>query len=420
MTHLANLTADLQPFFVAAGPLILLAFGLVPNRVSNSMTRRFAKLAISAALIALAFAILATIGRILSGPLTLGIAMAEPVRLDLFFDSLSAIMLILVSFLGAIVIHFSKNYLAGDPRQGRFIRWMCLTIGSVLVVIISGNLLMFTLAWIATSLSLHQLLTFYPERKAALLSARKKFLISRLGDACMIGALIATWSCFGSWQFSKIFAAAHELRAAGESSNCLILSAILHLVAHSLYKAHAFLSSGSIVKISQDSWTPAERPASHPAILGGTLLAAVGVTLAIGKLFGHSFSDSAGLLLLGSIFIMALAYLLWNLWSSSHRSSLIVCGLLMVIATATVYFTLHLVFEKLLTGALPEYAPYRSAVEYFVMGLIGLAFMAVLIMQSQLPAWSATKFGRAFYVHASHGFYLGTIFNRLTLAIFKK
>ena len=52
------------------------------------------------------------------------------------------------------------------------------------------------------------------------------------------------------------------------------------------------------------------------------------------------------------------------------------------------------------------------------MALVVLLFMAVLIMQSQLPGWSATRLGRAFYVHASQAFYLGQLANRLTLAIY--
>jgi len=514
----------LHAAIIIAGPLLLLALGLVPDRVSNPKGRRFAALASKVSLIAVGLAVLAAISRIAAGPLEL----SGPFGIGLYFDTLSAIMLLVVSFLGAVVIRFSVNYLAGDPAQGRFIRWMCLTIGAVLVLSISGNLLMFTLAWVATSMSLHKLLTFYPDRPAAMLAAKKKFLISRLGDACLIGALIATWNCFGTWQFTEMFAAADAMRAAGSGSLCLGVSAvllvagallksaqfpfhswlpdtmevptpvsalmhagiinaggflvvrlspvitcspaalnalalvgaftalfasvimltqtsvkrslaystvaqmgfmmlqcglgafalaILHLVAHSLYKAHAFLSSGSIVDLSKSAWTPSERPGSHPAILAGTLAVAVALTLVIGTLFGVHLTGGAGVLLLGAIFIMALAYLLWNLWSSSHRSSLILWGVLIASATATAYFALHLLFEKLLAGALPEYDPHRTPAEYLVMALVGLAFMAVLILQSQLPAWSATRLGRAFYVHASHGFYLGTIFNRLTVAV---
>ena len=148
--------------------------------------------------------------------------------------------------------------------------------------------------------------------------------------------------------------------------------------------------------------------------------ASVGLTFAIGSLFGNHASGNAGILLLGSIFIMALAYLLWNLWSSSHRSSLIVWGLVITSATAAAYFGLHALFDVLLADVAAIHQPERSTAEYLVMALVGLAFMAVLVMQSQLPHWSHRAWGRKLYVHASHGFYLSTIFNRLTLAVFKK
>lgn len=528
---LAAAAATLQPALVIAGPLLLLSFGLVPDRVSNRDGRGFAAKASAASLIAVGLALLAVIARGIAGPLATSIPLVGPLRIDLYFDSLSAVMLLLVSFLGAVVLRYSVNYLAGDAAQGRFIRWMCLTIGSVLVVSISGNLLLLTLAWTATSLSLHKLLAFYPEKPAAVLAARKKFLISRLGDACLIGVLIATWNCFGTWDLARMFATADVMRnSTSGDSTCLNLSAILlvagallksaqfpfhswlpdtmeaptpvsalmhagiinaggflvvrfsplvtysptalnslalvgaftalfasvvmltqtsvkrslaystiaqmgfmmlqcglgafslailHLVAHSLYKAHAFLSSGSIVSMSKAAWTPSERPDSHPGILVVTLLAAVGLTVGIGALFGLTLAGEAGVLLLGSIFIMALTYLLWNLWSSSHRSSLIGWGLLIAATTATAYFALHLVFEKGLESALCQYEPERSVFEYIVMALVALAFLVVLVLQSQLPTWSATRFGRSFYVHASHGFYLGTLANRLTTATYK-
>jgi NAD(P)H-quinone oxidoreductase subunit 5 len=52
--------------------------------------------------------------------------------------------------------------------------------------------------------------------------------------------------------------------------------------------------------------------------------------------------------------------------------------------------------------------------------LVVLLFLGVLVLQSQLPAWSGTRLGRAFYVHASHGFYLGAFANRFVNALTQK
>jgi NAD(P)H-quinone oxidoreductase subunit 5 len=514
---------------IILGPLLLAAAALVPTGFANRHSRRFAVLSSHLALGTFGLAALAAAGRFISGPLILEIPAWSLLPLGVYFDTLSAVMLLLVSFLGAVVTRYSCNYLDGDPQQGRFAKWLCVTLGSVTTLIISGNLLMFTLAWVATSMSLHQLLTFYPDRPAGILAARKKFLISRLGDACLIGALILSWQCFGSWRFVEMFAATESLRIQpGAQSSCLgwvsvllvagallksaqfpfhswlpdtmetptpvsalmhagiinaggflvlrlspiiasspaalnalaltgaltalfasvvmltqtsvkrslaystiaqmgfmmlqcglgaFALAALHIVAHSLYKAHAFLSSGSIVSISKSAWTPSGRPAAHPLILAGTLTAAAGLTIGIGTLFGLSVTSGAGVLLLGAVFMMALTYLLWNLWSSSHRMLLLGWGLLVGITAATAYFGLHLVFEKLLASSLAHYAPVRSPIEYAIMALVVVLFMTTLVFQSQLPTWSATRIGRAFYVHASQGFYLGTIANRLTLAL---
>ena len=137
------------------------------------------------------------------------------------------------------------------------------------------------------------------------------------------------------------------------------------------------------------------------------------VTGLIGGLFGVTPASGAGVLLLSAVFTMAVAHLLWNLWSSSHRAGLVAWGLGISTAASTSYFALHAVVEKLLARSLPHYAPDRAPWEYGVMLLVVLLFLAVLVLQSQLPAWSSSRPGGALYVHASQGFYLGTLANRL-------
>lgn len=446
-------------------------------------------------------------------------------------DILTVVMLLLVSFLGAVVARYARHYLAGDPGQARFSRWLGLTISAVLTLIASGNLALFTLAWMATSLSLHRLLTFYPNRPAALLAARKKFLISRLGDLCLVGGLAVAWQCFGTWEFSAMFAAAEAARESGEASACLtwlawlmvaaallksaqvpfhswlpdtmetptpvsalmhagIINAggflivrlsplvvnspaalntlaltgavtalfasmvmltqtnvkralaystiaqmgfmmlqcglgafslaILHLVAHSLYKAHAFLSSGSVIALRRSAWTPHDRPASHPGILILVLLAAVSATVATGAVFGMRFASDPGVVLLGAIFLMGLSYLFWNLWVTSHEFPLLAWGTVIGFAASAAYFGLHAGFDRLLAEALPHYTPVRSASEYAVLVLVGSLFLGVLLFQSQLPSLSTLPIVRRFHVHASRGFYLGTVANRLTERIFRR
>ena len=75
----------------------------------------------------------------LAGSMRIELAAWGPAKLALLIDPLSVLMLTLVSFLGLIVTRYSINYLAGDPEQARFSRWLVITLCSVLVLVISSN-----------------------------------------------------------------------------------------------------------------------------------------------------------------------------------------------------------------------------------------------------------------------------------------
>ena len=144
---------------------------------------------------ALLVAVVAALAVAMQGVLGTGTFGMAGLGFGLYLDSLTASMLLLVTFVGTIVVRYSRNYLSGDPGQGRFTKWLCVTVGAVLLLIISGNLLQFAVAWFATSLGLHRLLLFYPDRQAAVLAARKKFLASQLGDLCLLtAAALIYWS----------------------------------------------------------------------------------------------------------------------------------------------------------------------------------------------------------------------------------
>ena len=117
----------------------------------------------------------------------------------LSLDGLGLTVGFLVSSVGAATFRFALHHLEGEEGMRRFLRWMALTIVAAILLSLATHLVVFFLAWILTSAGLHQLLTFRRDRPLALLVARKKFLVSRLGDAALLGAiaLVATrWDTF--------------------------------------------------------------------------------------------------------------------------------------------------------------------------------------------------------------------------------
>jgi NAD(P)H-quinone oxidoreductase subunit 5 len=121
-------------------------------------------------------------------------------------DSLSLVMLCLITIVALVIIRFSKNYLNQEPREMHYQYWFMLTLASVSVVITSNHFVIFCLAWISISVSLHQLLMFYPNRPRAALAAHKKFLISRLADVCVIIGIALLYHLHHTFFISEVLA----------------------------------------------------------------------------------------------------------------------------------------------------------------------------------------------------------------------
>lgn len=502
-------------WLLMTGPLALMLVALLPagNALVHAATAR------SAALGTLATAIIAAALLALNGPMTTGAAVPG---LGLWFDSLTAAMFLLVAFVGTIVVTYSRNYMAGDPGHARFTRWLCLTLAAILTVILSGNLVQLALAWVATSFALNQLLLFY-RRPAAILAARKKFIASRIGDLCLIGAIALIGQAFGGLDYGTVFAGAAALTDtpaplafagvllaiaallksaqfplhgwllevmetptpvsallhAGiiNAGGFLLLrfsglithtpgaldtlalvggftalfastvmltqtsikvqlawstiaqmgfmllqcglgawpAALLHILAHSLYKAHAFLSSGSVIDIARASWSPSPGGQPHPARLSLAVVTILALTLAVGSLFGATITAQPGVLALGAIMLMGLTHLVAQAIDERPNAYVLGRALLSVAAVAAVWFGLQAGMIRLFGGTLPEAAALRSPVEAAIIIAVIGAFAAVTVLQSSF----ARPGGRfpALYVHLANGLYVNTIANRLVLRL---
>lgn len=195
--------------FVAFVPLFLLLLGLVPSGIADSQVARMRRFSLVACFLGLFLSIVSMTSLVTSGirsDVWVYTGQLASLPIGIYFDSLAAVMLVLIQFIGLIIVGYSLRYLDGDATQGRFIRWICFTIGSVSFMVVSHNLAMFAAAWMMTSFGLHRLLIHYGDRKRAVVAARKKFLISRLGDIFLLAAIVLTFNCFGTLAFADIFA----------------------------------------------------------------------------------------------------------------------------------------------------------------------------------------------------------------------
>ena len=156
----------------------------------------------------------------------------------------------LVAFIGLVVARFSAHYLEGDPGQGRFQRWLQLTLACVAVVVTTNHLGILIAAWVGISLSLHQLLMYYPERKRAVLAAHKKFLFARLAEACLIGAAVLLYQQHGTLTLSTIleaYAGSNLQLGAGEQLAALLIASA------AMVKCAQFPMHGWLIQVDRKS-----------------------------------------------------------------------------------------------------------------------------------------------------------------------
>ena len=444
------------------------------------------------------------------------------VGLSTRLDPVSVTMLLLVTFIGWIVVRYSRVYLDGEAGQTRFTIWLLGTLAAVLLLVQSGNLAQFVAAWVLTSLCLHRLLVFYPGRIAARRAARKKFITARAGDAALIVAAALLVSTYGTTGISPILAQARlgegglpsvfaaaliALAAVLKSAqfpthgwltevmetptpvsallhaglvngggfllirfaDVMLLSplvlaglvlvggftalfggvvmltqpmvktslawstvaqmgflilqcglalfplALLHIVAHSLYKAHAFLASGGAVGRVAEIARPG--PVAVPDLRAvarafGLAIAIYGMVYAASGLLIGFGAKSPQAVALGAILIFGVAYLLAQGLADAAPRELTRRTAILSLVTAVAYVALQRFVEWLTAGTLPD-TPAPGALEWALIALAILSFGLVALAQATLPLWSNHPAAQGLRVHLSNGLYINAMEDRL-------
>lgn len=502
-----------------AAPVLLLAAAAI-GFGTRHLRGRLRLRAIEALSLAALMASLASIAALFENGITTGTLVgiggwALSARLDV----VSVTMLTLVSFIGWVVVRYSTTYLDGERRQSAFMGWLCTTLATVMLLVIAGNLGQFLLAFVATSLCLHKLLLFYPDRVAAQRAARKKFVTARLADAALAGAFLLLWSNYGTGDIATILSEARGGVIAGGASTAaaallalaallksaqfpmhgwltevmeaptpvsallhagvinaggillirfadvMLLSpavlavlvmvggftalfagmvmltqpavktslawstiaqmgfmimqcgfglfplALLHIVAHSLYKAHSFLASGGAVDRIATARRPGPIAVPDGWAVGKAFLAAIALYAAIGLVFGFQH-HSPQAIALGAILIFGVAYLLAQGLADTAPRALMRRITLYASAASLGYFALHAAAFRLTTQTLPP-APQPGALEWALLILAVASFGLVAVAQSLFPLWSSHPAVAGLRVHLSNGLYANAVFDRM-------
>ncbi|CAM5780875.1 NADH-quinone oxidoreductase subunit L [Rhizobacter fulvus] len=444
-------------------------------------------------------------------------------RLGLRADVIGDVMMLLVAFVGWVIVRYSQPYLNGERDERRYVRWLMATLATLGVVVATNHVLVLALAWTATSLALHRLLTFFGERPAAVVTAHKKFIVGRAADLCMLAATGLLFGAFGTLQIDAIAqqaVSAPQLTLAAQAAVLLIACAallkcaqlpfhgwliqvmeaptpvsallhagivnlggfvllrfaplvgevpaaqwllvvagtatavlaalvmttrisikvmlawstcaqmgfmlmecglgvwdmaLLHLVAHSLYKAHAFLAAGGAVRrATLVQLAPRAAPPGPLALALGALIGA-GMTIAAGTVVGTVVpgpAPSPALWVLAGIVAMALVPLV-------HAHALRLGGLWLpapaagAFGVALAYYCLHAAVGA---WVLP-YAVASAAPKPALWMIVAVAFGALFVLQSLIGIAPHGTLARRLYPWFYGGLFIEEQFNRIVFGL---
>jgi NADH-quinone oxidoreductase subunit L len=157
---------------------------------------------------------------------------SSPVDLGWVLDPLSAIMLVMVCFVGLLIFIYSVGYMAHDENFTRFFCFLSLFAGAMLGVVISNSLLLLFMCWEIVGLTSYLLIGFWYHKPSAAAAAKKAFLTTRVGDVFFLLGIVWLFAQTGTLLFYN-----HE-------AGCLEGLALGGLLAH--HAAFGLTAAGAI------------------------------------------------------------------------------------------------------------------------------------------------------------------------------
>ncbi|MFO0407162.1 MAG: NADH-quinone oxidoreductase subunit L, partial [Labrys sp. (in: a-proteobacteria)] len=125
-------------------------------------------------------------------------------------DTLTAVMLVVVNTVSALVHLYSIGYMEEDPHRPRFFAYLSLFTFAMLMLVTSDNLVQMFFGWEGVGLASYLLIGFWYKRPSANAAAIKAFVVNRVGDFGFALGIFAIFVIFGSVGFEEIFRAVPE------------------------------------------------------------------------------------------------------------------------------------------------------------------------------------------------------------------
>ncbi|MBF0159515.1 MAG: NADH-quinone oxidoreductase subunit L [Magnetococcales bacterium] len=132
------------------------------------------------------------------------------VSLGLLIDRLTAVMLIVVTGVSAMVHVYSVGYMHEDPDQPRFFSYLSLFTVAMLMLVMADNFLQLFFGWEGVGLASYLLIGFWFKKESASAAAIKAFLVNRVGDFGFALGIFTIYMVFGTLDYEQVFTMAQS------------------------------------------------------------------------------------------------------------------------------------------------------------------------------------------------------------------
>ena len=197
---------------------------------------------------------------------------------SIYVDSLTAVMLVVVNSVSALVHIYSIGYMSHDPHKPRFMSYLSLFTFMMLSLITADNFLQLFFGWEGVGLASYLLIGFWFKKETANNASMKAFIVNRVGDLGLLIAMFLIFKTFGSLNFSEVFS-----QAADQSKNSIkIFGGEYNLIT----TICVFLFIGAMGKSAQiflHTWLPdaMEGPTPVSALIHAATMVTAGVFLVV-------------------------------------------------------------------------------------------------------------------------------------------
>lgn len=212
------------------------------------------------------------------------------------FDSLTCVMIVVVTFISSLVHLYSTEYMERDPHLPRFMSYLSLFTFFMLILVTADNFLQMFVGWEGVGVSSYLLINFWFTRIQANKAAIKAMLVNRIGDFFLLLGMFTIYINFGSLDYDAVFSS-----VAVGSNNLFLLNTYkinsIDLICMFLF----FGAMGKSAQIGLHTWLPdaMEGPTPVSALIHAATMVTAGVFLVCRCSYFFEFSSVGCFLVIG-------------------------------------------------------------------------------------------------------------------------